>query len=113
MTPIEQRDVRAGMLTVRTVSEGEDRVIRLDGELDLANAGALEEVLDEAFANDASRIVVDMSALTFIDSTGIALLVTALGRDSDAGRLRFVLSEAPAVARVLKLTGVEERLPRT
>jgi anti-sigma B factor antagonist len=111
MTPIEQRDVRAGMLTVHTVDEGEARVIRLDGELDLANAGALEEVLDEAFANGTGRVVIDMSALTFIDSTGIALLVTALGRDPEAERLRFVPSAEPAVARVLKLTGVEERLP--
>ena len=111
MTPIEQQDVRAGMLTIHTVSEGEARVIGLEGELDLANAGALEEVLHEAFATEASRIVVDMGALTFIDSTGIALLVTALTLDGDGGRLRFRLSEAPAVARVLKLTGVEERLP--
>lgn len=112
MTPIEQQDVRAGMLTIHTVSEGEARVIRLEGELDLANAGALEEVFDEALATDANRIVVDLGALTFIDSTGIALLVTTLALDGDAGRLRFLLSEAPAVARVLKLTGVEERLPR-
>ncbi len=55
--------------------------------------------------------MIDFSALSFIDSTGIAILVAAMGDERAAGRLGFVLSEAPAVTRVLRLTGVEERMP--
>jgi anti-anti-sigma factor len=90
---------------------GDTRVLMLEGELDLANAGLLETELGEALGDGACRIVVDMRRLEFIDSTGIALLVAALGQDGDAGRLRFVPSQTDAVTRVLQLTGVEERLP--
>jgi anti-anti-sigma factor len=57
-------------------------------------------------------VVLDMTGLEFIDSTGIALLVATLSRDdAEDPRVRFVPSAALAVTRVLDLTGVGERLP--
>jgi anti-sigma B factor antagonist len=111
VAPIEQHDVRAGMLTLRSELDSSTYTIRLVGELDLANADAFDAALEEAFAAEVPHIVVDMEELTFIDSTGLALLVAALGRSQGNGRLRFVPSQAEAVARVLRLTGIEERLP--
>ena len=98
-------------LALATESEDATRTLRLAGELDLAGAPALEAAIEEALADSGRVVVVDFSALTFIDSTGIAILVAAMGDERGAGRLRFVPSTAPAVARVLKLTGVEERMP--
>ena len=109
--PSQENEIRAGTLTLMVEHDGDARCIRLAGELDLANAGALDIELGDALADGQSRIVVDMRELTFIDSTGIAIVVSALGRDLDGSRLRFIPSRAPAVCRVLKLTGVEERLP--
>jgi anti-anti-sigma factor len=86
-------------------------MIQLRGELDLANADAVEAALDEALGEGDGHVIVDMTELAFIDSTGIALLVAALNRDSGGGRLRFVNSRAPAVTKVLEMTGVAERLP--
>jgi anti-anti-sigma factor len=111
VSPSEQRVVRAGTLVLQTSRDGDTLTIGLRGELDLANADALKAELDEALGDGACGIVVDMAELTFIDSTGIALLVNALGHDGADGRLRFVPSQAPAVSRVLKLTGIDERLP--
>lgn len=105
-----QRDVRAGILTISSETVGEIRRIALSGEVDLANAAALESELDEAL-DAGGRIVVDMSALTFIDSTGLALLVKAMTRDGDSHRLEFVPSTATAVTRVMQVTGLDERLP--
>lgn len=85
--------------------------LRLSGELDLAGAPELEAAIEDAMADAGSRLVIDFSGLTFIDSTGIAILVAAMGDERAAGRLAFVPSTAPAVTRVLKLTGVEERMP--
>jgi anti-sigma B factor antagonist len=111
----EERNVNAGQLKLRMAQYGETCMIQLDGELDLANAPALEHELEAALSNGNGRVVVDMSELTFIDSTGIALLVTAAsGADGDGngdGRIRFLRSRAAAVTRVLDLTGVAERLP--
>ncbi len=106
----DSRD-NASSLVLDTVDDDGVRTLRIGGELDLAGAPALEAAIEEGLADAERRLVVDFSALTFIDSTGIAILVAALGDERAAGRLGFVPSTAPAVTRVLRLTGVEERLP--
>jgi anti-sigma B factor antagonist len=106
----EQRSIKAGPLKLQIEQYGETRVIQLSGELDLANAGPVERELQSALS-DGGRVVVDMSDLDFIDSTGIALLVNAAGEDDGDGRIRFLRSRAPGVIRVLELTGVADRLP--
>ena len=107
----EQRDIADGTLVVRTAKEGKRQVISLRGELDLANAGTAEAALETALAENASQVVVDMRELEFIDSTGIALLVAALTNNESEERVCFIPSSAPAVTRVLDLTGLTERLP--
>jgi anti-sigma B factor antagonist len=107
----EQRDIADGTLVVRTARQGDTRVISLCGELDLANAGTAEAELQASLESDDTAVVIDMRELEFIDSTGIALLVAALGHNGGEARVRFIPSAAPAVARVLELTGLAERLP--
>ena len=107
----EQRDIADGTLVVRTAKEGDAHVISLCGELDLANADTAKTALDTSLAEDTSQVVIDMRELEFIDSTGIALLVAALGNNGSETRVRFIPSSAPAVTRVLELTGLSERLP--
>jgi anti-sigma B factor antagonist len=107
----EQRDIADGTLVVRTAKEDGTHVISLCGELDLANAGTAETALEASLAENASRVVIDMRELEFIDSTGIALLVAALGNNGSEEKVRFIPSSAPAVTRVLELTGLSERLP--
>ena len=111
MAAAEQRDIRAGVLTISSETVGSTRRISLRGELDLANVAALETELEQALADGDGRVVIDMTELTFIDSTGLALLVGAMGRDGDNPRLEFVPSAAPGVTRVMQVTGLDERLP--
>ncbi|MGH2917599.1 MAG: STAS domain-containing protein [Solirubrobacteraceae bacterium] len=91
--------------------DGASHTICLFGELDLATAGAVERELERVEAGDAEAIVLDLSGLTFISSTGIALLLGAHSRsrgDSD----RLALLRGPAsVQRVFELTGVDDLLP--
>ena len=104
-----EREVRNGLLTMRVCRDAASCLVALDGEVDLSNAEALETTVRDAMGEDAEQVVVDMRDLSFIDSTGIACLVRLL-HEEGADRLRFVHSSSPAVARVLKLTGVEEKL---
>jgi anti-sigma B factor antagonist len=106
-----ERGIRAGLLSIQSQRRGDVHLIALEGELDLANTEALEGALEQALAGGEHAVVIDMAALTFIDSTGIALLIATLGRVEDSDRLRFVPSQAPAVVRVLEVTGVDQRLP--
>lgn len=113
MATVEYRDASTGTLAVGVIEDGDHRVIRVGGELDLATVPTLEEELEEAMKPaDVAAIVVDLSGLEFIDSTGIAVLVRAMGVDGENGssRLRFVPSRAAGVNRVLEMTGVSERM---
>lgn len=101
--------VQDGLLVIDRQDEGDRLRLCLRGELDLSNACTAELKLEEALGSKRP-VLIDLSKLEFLDSTGIALLITTLGRP-DASRVRFLASETAGVRRVLSLTGLEERLP--
>jgi anti-sigma B factor antagonist len=99
-----------GSLGLRSERDGDTHVIALLGELDIAGAPALEEELLRVEATDAEKIVVDLSSLEFIDSTGIRLVVMAADRCGDNGRLTL-LRGPKQVHRVFEITDLAARLP--
>ena len=100
-----------GRLTVRSERDGVLHTIRLEGELDLATAEELERELLRVEGSDALSIVLDLSGLEFIDSTGVRLLIQADAR-SRANSNRLALLRGPrAVQRVFELIGILDRLP--
>jgi anti-sigma B factor antagonist len=103
--------IELGQLTLRSERDGDVHTITLTGEMDLSNATEVERELLHAEATDATAIVIDLSGLAFMDSTGIRLLIAADARSrADSGRLR--LTRPPAhVFRVLCIAGVDELLP--
>lgn len=107
----EGRNVCDGTLTVHLSGNGDVHTVAFSGELDLANARTAEAELGAALAMGEGKVILDLRALEFIDSTGIALLVATLRRDGASRRLVCIPSKAPAVTRVLQLTGVEAKLP--
>jgi anti-sigma B factor antagonist len=86
-------------------------LIELFGELDIGSAPELEGVIARAEETAAVTILVDLSALQFIDSSGIRALLSATECSRNGNdRLRF-LRGSGQVKRTLELCGVEERLP--
>lgn len=81
------------------------RVITLCGELDLSNALQLEERLA-----GSSDTVLDLSELSFIDSTGIHLMVSTAERARSEAWDFSVRNPQPAVLRVINLVGIAEHL---
>jgi anti-anti-sigma factor len=85
-------------------------LVAIQGELDISNASTLEEHLQRAEADGPGLLVMDLSRLDFMDSTGLRLLISADQRARAAGR-RFVLVRGnQMVQRVLRLTRLDERL---
>lgn len=83
-------------------------VVSVLGEVDVATAPALREALDAAVDGGSDPLVVDLSAVTFIDSTGLGVLIGARKRCIDAGReLRVVVSE-PRILKVFEITGLND-----
>jgi anti-sigma B factor antagonist len=84
-----------------------DPIITLSGELDIAGAGSLEKTVAAITAEGPVRLIFDLSQLRFMDSAGIAVLVSAT-KNVDAVTLR---NPTVIVRRVLELTGLSEILP--
>lgn len=101
-------EIKDGLLVVQQTQDDGSTLLALEGELDLANADTLEMTLHEAL-NRGDEVVVDLTKLEFLDSTGISMLVMAL-RSPNAERLSFLPSQSPEVGRLLSLTGMDERL---
>jgi anti-sigma B factor antagonist len=83
---------------------GGGRVIALRGELDACTCRGLAEQLG---GPPGSLIVVDLSRLTFLDSSGLGLLHEARRKAIDDGGNLVVCNPAPMVERVLEITGLD------
>jgi len=84
--------------------------IELRGELDLATAPQVEEALEGAESAEPPLIALDLSQLSFLDSSGLRTIVAADGRAREAGRRLAVVKGPEAVQRVFTITGLEDRL---
>lgn len=85
-------------------------LLTVSGELDLASHQALNDELERAETSEAKRILLDLSRVTFIDSTGICLLVQAHRRSAENGRRLRLLPVSGHVRDVLELTGLVDYL---
>ncbi len=98
-------------LSIRSSREGVLHRFLLTGELDIATAPMLEAAFDAVYDDAAAEmIVVDLTELSFMDSTGIHLLLRMHAACQDDDRLR-VVNGSPAVVRLFDVTGVRDRLP--
>ena len=82
-------------------------VLRLQGELDMATAPGLGRTLDTAIGAGPATIALDLRELTFVDSTGIRVLITACRQAEKAGCRFVVRSPSRPVRKALLLTGVD------
>jgi anti-sigma B factor antagonist len=90
-----------------TVSEHDgETLVRAAGELDVNTAPELREQLARLIAEDTRRIVVDLSDVSFVDSTALSVLVSALKRLRQADGDLELASPNPSVRRVFEITGL-------
>ena len=85
--------------------------LEIVGELDVASAGLLDAALLRAEATAAGLVVIDLTKVTFIDSTGLRAVLRAHARsEQKENRLRIIGGSEP-IQRLFALAGVLERLP--
>jgi len=81
------------------------RDIQIEGELDLAVAGRLDEALTRA-CEQCERVLVGLERCAFIDSSGIAVILRAHNRMQEDGNRLVVYGPTDQVLRVLSMTGL-------
>ena len=89
----------------------EEVLIRLQGEFDLSCVKSFQEQVAGAVEGVSEMLILDLCGLTFIDSTGLRMLVTLNKATRDHGVDFVVLSADGHVRRVLRETGLDGVLP--
>ena len=101
-------DLAGSPLQINTDRDGDSITIALTGELDFKSTPDVERAIRDAEETEVGHVVVDLSELWFIDSTGLSVLLNARKRNN--GRLRCIPSAHDSVAQLLALTGTTEFL---
>ena len=101
-----------GALSIRTERyPAEVYIVEFYGELDLAGIQVAAEELRRCEQTDVEEIIVDLSGLDFIDSSGLQVLVESFNSERRNGnRLRF-LRGSESVQRLMELTRLDVVLP--
>jgi anti-sigma B factor antagonist len=87
--------------------DGDTRVISVSGEIHVTTAPEFSQRLNDAIAAGTRGVVIDMSGVEFIDSTGLSVLLNGLRRVTRAdGRLSLVVSN-PTVLRLFEITKLD------
>jgi anti-anti-sigma factor len=94
-----------------TVSKDGDRAtLELRGELDMSGTDRLTVALEQAEEPPSGLLVLDLSKLDFIDSTGLEVLLRAARRAHDSGRRLIVARPSRYVRRLLEMTAIDQTL---
>ena len=85
--------------------------LALSGDLDMSATFALEPVIDRVLAEDPRELVLDVSRVGFVDSSGLGLLIATHERASGADVEMAIAGAGPEIQRVLHVAGLDGVLP--
>jgi anti-sigma B factor antagonist len=88
--------------------EGAWTVIEVAGELDLHSAPALREQLAEASAREPARVAVDLTRVSFMDSSTLGILVSSLKHARERGGDLVLIGVNGSPGKVLSVTGLDQ-----
>src|SRR5207244_10935452 len=96
------------MVSLSATRHDDEIQLHLSGELDLAEAETLVDAARDA--NGAGSVVLDLSALTFVDSSGVSALLSAAQLCRDRGQSFTVTGAHGVVGAVFRISGIEALL---
>lgn len=105
---LTRRDASDVQMTIDDHIDGDRAVLTVSGEVDVYTAPTLREHILTAIGEGASTVVVDLSKVAFMDSTGLGVMVGALKRlRQSEGRLVVVCDSEP-VLKIFSVTGLTD-----
>lgn len=85
-------------------------IVALAGELDLSTVPRMEALLVEQL-RERSRVIVDLTELSFIDSSGIGILIQASRAFANGSQMHVVIGRGSQVERVFSIARIDQALP--
>lgn len=100
-----------GQLAIQTGHDDDTVVLALAGELDLPVVPLVRDAVARALQEPQERLIIDLTGLTFIDSSGLHSLLHADRRCRETGRVLIIRPGPPNVQKVFELTNTLDCLP--
>ncbi len=97
----------ADTMTTTVAAHDGATVLTVAGEVDLATAPALENAIEAILSGKPAALIIDLTAVSFLASAGMATLVAAHQRAGSATAIA-VVAEGPATSRQLKMTSLDQ-----
>ncbi len=95
-------------LSITRADHGEQTVVHLGGEIDVYTAPLVREKLDEQIQSGRTQLVVDLTDVTFLDSTGLGVLVGRLKLARTQGGSMRLVGTDDRVLKVFSITGLDK-----
>jgi anti-sigma B factor antagonist len=104
-------EVRDMELEVNSRRERDACIIEVHGEVDVYTSPSLKSALLTAAEDKCSPVIVDMGDVSFIDSSGLGVLVGALRRAREAGGELRVVCDKETTMKIFRITGLDRVFP--
>ncbi len=88
--------------------DAQRHLVAVRGEIDLFTAPELKQVLTEAVEQGKSRVVVDLSETTFLDSTALGVLIGAVKRLRSREGALAIVNRDQSIAKTFEITGLDQ-----
>lgn len=95
-------------LSINISDEENKKVIRLSGEIDAYTAPQLKDKLLSFTKNNGNFVQVDMESVSYMDSTGLGVFISALKSTKENGSQMELINLSDRVYRVFQITGLDE-----
>lgn len=82
--------------------------VSVSGEVDLANAPALDDYLTELISDNQRDLALDLNGISFMDSSGLNVLLKVRRALEEAGLTLALLTPSPQVSRTLSVSGLDQ-----
>jgi stage II sporulation protein AA (anti-sigma F factor antagonist) len=91
-----------------TETEGKSVLVTVRGDLDVQVAGRVAEEIARLEESHPELLVLDLSGLSFLDSSGMGVIAAAHGRAVETGRRFYVVNPPPGVRRAFELSTLDQ-----
>jgi anti-anti-sigma factor len=102
--------VDRAQLKLSVAPGGDETVVTVSGELDMSTAEQLSDAVTDQLRQGPTRIVIDLTQLTFCDSLGLGTLVVLSRTARNQQTYLLLRNPSPFFSRMLDVTGVREGL---
>ncbi|MEO1814818.1 MAG: STAS domain-containing protein [Acetobacterium sp.] len=90
------------------IEMGKTNMVSIRGEIDIYSIEKFRETIEEKIKTQAPEIILDCSELSYMDSTGMGVLIELRNKTKELGQKIIMMNPRPNIRKLLALTGVDK-----